>query len=1341
MKKSAIAALSVTALVCAAALACLPQDERLTYAESEEIAPVAEYTFDGSNPYAEANGGTAAIARNVSVAEGKYGSAAEFSGDTSYLVLPRGSIDYDSITISAWLKLNELTNYTRLCDFSNSDLSRYLWICPDANGSMACQISVDGKMENFWAAGYQVPVGQWIHIAVTMDGNTGLLYVDGVLRGWNYNMTLSPSDLGETVRNYIGHSSYAGYTGEPDLDGYVDSFAVYDRVLTPAQLRTAADLTEQQRCARDVRGLTLDFDGENDVDLPAVLPYGSEVVWATSDDSAITSDGTVMRPHYEDGDKQVTLTATVTNGEYTDTKQFDLTVKCGAPADPADAQAVEYVSSSFDPPFSAFITGDISMPTTADFGITIAWTSSDEHTITTSGKVVRPKNQNENVTLTAEFSKGDASVTKTYEVQVVRDLFVKPVYTPADIGDITLTDGLFNDEKQRHIEYMLGYSYDADRLLRNFRITAGLEPIGEPYPAYSWEADSCELRGFTLGHYLSAAARLIASGNNPELERRANYIVEVLGMCQQANGGKYLSAFPETYFDKLENGEYVWAPYYQIHKFIEGLLDMYKYAGNVHAFEIACNLGDWVYDRNKNLTAQQHSYVLRMEYGGIGEAMFNLYLLTGKQTYLQAGAVFEDTNNLIMPVADGRDVLTGLHVNTSIPKFLAAARRYEVTGETAYRYAAINFFDMVMTRIYTTGGVGVFEEYFDSNEISTYLCNFNCESCNVYNLIKLASILYSWTGDAKYADYIERALYNQIAASINMETGEKTYYQSLGAGFHRYWLHYEAFECCNGSGLENFARLTEVVYSVKNDVLYVNQFMPTVYNWTGKNVTVTQATEMPYGNTVNLTVNGNNVNAEIRIRIPSWTKLPSVKINGTAVDCETQDRYIVLNRAWNASDVVEITFPMSLRAEYIDANTVAVCYGPVMLKASISESADGKNNLIPYIGVQEGDVEKFVDNIERYVSANDVSKLKFTLTDGQRSLALEPYYLNNDNRLIFYFRLVEKNTSIYYEYVKVSNYKVTTDYCLNGDADSVFGCNDMKLLGQSKYLSGLRYCNYGAPSSYVQYEFSSPRRISESSAYFWYDANTGAPSDWYISYWNDELSDWVQVANPSGYGKEYSCYNTVTFDAVVTTKVRIYMINAQGRGSALLQWKVNDVDLSRIDVKKNELKTLISLCENLDIEGYTAESIGNFNSALAFAKSVDGDSEYLWQRAIDMLETAKSNLVTKSDSLISVTYVFGKKESVTVLMSEKAVFKQFSPNGSKVSGWYIDEKLTRKYDFDTVLSENITLYAKLEKTQTESNGDWILPTCLSIGVAVLIAAGVVTAVLVKKKKQKPTSDE
>lgn len=95
------------------------------------------------------------------------------------------------------------------------------------------------------------------------------------------------------------------------------------------------------------------------------------------------------------------------------------------------------------------------------------------------------------------------------------------------------------------------------------------------------------------------------------------------------------------------------------------------------------------------------------------------------------------------------------------------------------------------------------------------------------------------------------------------------------------------------------------------------------------------------------------------------------------------------------------------------------------------------------------------------------------------------------------------------------------------------------------------------------------------------------------------------------------------------------MINAQGRGSALLQWKVNDVDLSRKDVKKNELKTLISLCENLDTAGYTAESIGNLNSALAFAKSVDGDSEYLWQRAIDMLESAKSNLVDKSDSLLS----------------------------------------------------------------------------------------------------------
>ena len=161
----------------------------------------------------------------------------------------------------------------------------------------------------------------------------------------------------------------------------------------------------------------------------------------------------------------------------------------------------------------------------------------------------------------------------------------------------------------------------------------------------------------------------------------------------------------------------------------------------------------------------------------------------------------------------------------------------------------------------------------------------------------------------------------------------------------------------------------------------------------------------------------------------------------------------------------------------------------------------------------------------------------------------------------------------------------------------------------------------------------------------------------------------------------------------------------------------------------------------MELDGYTAESVAEFNGALQFAKSVDGDSEYLWQRAIDMLENAKSNLTAKSDSIISVTYVFGKNKRVTILVSDKAAFKYFTPDGRKVIGWDTDEKLTQKFDFDPPVKENVTLYAKCEKTQSDSNASWVLPTFLPIGAAVIIASVIAAVILVKRKKGSKTSDK
>ena len=112
-------------------------------------------------------------------------------------------------------------------------------------------------------------------------------------------------------------------------------------------------------------------------------------------------------------------------------------------------------------------------------------------------------------------------------------------------------------------------------------------PVGSAKPLGGWEQPengqrSSELRGHFPGHFLSASAQLAANGDR-DAKAKGDYMVAEMAKCQQKLGGKYLSAFPTTWWDRLEKGERVWAPFYTIHKIMAGMFDMYRLAGNRQA--------------------------------------------------------------------------------------------------------------------------------------------------------------------------------------------------------------------------------------------------------------------------------------------------------------------------------------------------------------------------------------------------------------------------------------------------------------------------------------------------------------------------------------------------------------------------------------------------------------------------------------------------------------------------------------------------------------------------------------------------------------------------------------
>jgi DUF1680 family protein len=416
-----------------------------------------------------------------------------------------------------------------------------------------------------------------------------------------------------------------------------------------------------------------------------------------------------------------------------------------------------------------------------------------------------------------------------------------------DLKDVRLLDGPFHDAMLRDQKFLL--SIDPDRLLHTFRINAGLPSSAKPLGG--WEAPDVELRGHSLGHFMSACALMYSSTGDARFKTRADGLVEELAKVQAAMPSRgfhagYLSAFPEEFFDRVDARQKVWAPYYTLHKIMAGLLDVYTHCDNQQALDVLTKLADWVKFRVDRLSDEQQQRALETEFGGMNEVLANLYGATGNAEYLRIARKF-DHQALFDLLARGVDPLNRLHANTQIPKMIGAAREYELTGEKRYRDIASFFWDRVSNhRSYVIGGHSDGEDFFPPETFSKHLGVSSTETCNTYNMLKLSRKLFSWSPSAETMDFYERGLYNHILASQDPATGMMCYYVPLKPGaFKTYSKPEDSFWCCTGTGMENHAKYPDTIYFHDDQSLYINLFIASELNWREKGLTLRQETRFP----------------------------------------------------------------------------------------------------------------------------------------------------------------------------------------------------------------------------------------------------------------------------------------------------------------------------------------------------------------------------------------------------------------------------------------------------------------------------------------------------------------
>ncbi|MET9394047.1 beta-L-arabinofuranosidase domain-containing protein [Streptomyces sp. NPDC006624] len=435
-----------------------------------------------------------------------------------------------------------------------------------------------------------------------------------------------------------------------------------------------------------------------------------------------------------------------------------------------------------------------------------------------------------------------------------------------------------------------------------------------------------------------------ASGRNPAATLRRTW------------GGPshpgFLAAYPETQFIDLESrttSDYtkVWAPYYTAHKILQGLLDAHTATDDARALDLASGMGDWMHARLSGLPA---STLQRMwglfssgEFGGIVEAICDLHTRTGRAEHLALARLF-DLDRLIDACAAGTDVLDGLHANQHIPIFTGYARLYDETGEERYLTSAKNFWDMVVPhRMYGIGGTSTQEFFKARGVIAGTLGPATAETCCAYNMLKLSRTLFFHEQDAKYMDYYERALYNQVLGSKqDRPDAEKplvTYFVGLTPGHVRDYTPKQGTTCCEGTGMESATKYQDSVYFAQADgsALYVNLYSPSRLTWVERGVTVTQSTRYPREQGSTLVVGGGPASFALRLRVPAWAAAGfRVTVNGRAVSGTPRPgSYFEVSRTWRAGDTVRVALPFRMRVEKApdDASLQTLFHGPVNLVA------------------------------------------------------------------------------------------------------------------------------------------------------------------------------------------------------------------------------------------------------------------------------------------------------------------------------------------------------------------------------------------------------------------------
>jgi DUF1680 family protein len=704
---------------------------------------------------------------------------------------------------------------------------------------------------------------------------------------------------------------------------------------------------------------------------------------------------------------------------------------------------------------------------------------------------------------------------------------------------------------------------------------------------------------------IEGASYIMQTYPNPLLKNYIDSVLDIVAAAQEPDGYLYTARDMNPKHPHEWSGDKRWSKeesgsheLYDLGHMIEGAVAHYQATGSKKFLNIAIKYADCVC-REVGPKPGQACVVPGHQIAEM--ALCKLYLVTGQKKYLDEAKFFLDYRGKTeikdeysqsqIPVVEQKEAVG--HAVRAAYMYSGMADVAALTGDTSYIHAIDNIWsNIVGKKLYITGGIGAtsngeaFGKNYELPNMSAY-----CETCAAIGNVYVNYRLFLLHGESKYYDVLERTLYNGLISGVSLDGGGFFYpnpLASMGQHQRQPWF---GCACCPSNICRFIPSLPGYVYAVKDRSVYVNLFMSNKSNLKvdGKDVAIEQSTQYPWNGDIKIKVDKNKAGSfAMKVRVPGWVRnnvVPSdlyeytdgkrlgysVTVNGKTVATAslTADGYYTISRKWKQGDVVSVHFdmqPRTVRANNKvedDKGMVSVERGPIVYCA---EWPDNKFDIMSTLMnqnpkfnvVERKDLLYGIDEI-----TTDAQSLEFDkagkLSTKDVTLTLIPYYAwchRGSGKMRVWMAQDLSATTPAQPATLASESKITAS-----DVTPALNSINDRLVPKDENDRSLPYYHWWpkkGTTEWIAYTFPTESQIQSSTVYWYDDGPWGGcrvPQSWKMFY-KDSKGEWMPMTNADNYGVKKGVANTVNFDPVKTTEVKIEVVLPSDNSAGIFEWNV-----------------------------------------------------------------------------------------------------------------------------------------------------------------------------------------